>query len=255
MDFIKEATLEKLAQHGYPLRQEGLDPEMGEPSQELKDFCKSVYSSRDASPRVEEKLCKSIKENNTTYTILSGVECAYGGRWPCYLYRIEQSSPTEGDNYDYWHNCQSCTWESRYIWSEQAGWEQEESINIGRLSWRVRGQEYVPSIVPGLSRPKYPSHYDDRVKIKYPYSRKCVKDRLGGTPYDFAFLWDLMVNWGSTFATKVMKAQQAVALQIQKPEWEDLKKEVKGLIRQGETGKNKAQNLIRNYLANERQRS
>ena len=249
MDFIKETVLEKLTQHGHSLRQEGLDPEMGEPSQELKDFCKTVYSSHYASPRVEEKFCKSIKEENTTYTMLSGVECAYGGRWPYYLYRIEQSGPTEGDNYDYWHNCQSCTWESRNIWSEEEGWEQEEAINIGRLSWRVHGQEYVPSCVPGLFKPKYPSHYDDRVELKYPYSRKSVGDRLGGTPYDFAFLWVLMVNRGSILALKVLQAQHKAAQRNAKPEWQEIKKIAHNL---GPQGKQKIQRLVKEFLTRER---
>lgn len=254
MDFIKETVLEKLAQHGYPLKPKGLDPEAGEPSQELKDFSKTVYSSEYASPRLEEKFRKSITEGHTTYTMLSGVECAYGGTWPCYLYKIEQYGPTQKDYY--WHSWQSCTWESRYLWPEKGkNWEQEETINIGKQSLRVAGQEYVPSCVPGLSRPKYPSEYDDRVKIKYPYSRRNLRDRLGGTSYDFAFLWDLMVNRGSSFAMKVLKAQQLASLQNKEPEWEDLKKEVKTLIQQGEKGKNNAQNLIKNYLANRRQHS
>ena len=144
-----------------------------------------------------------------------------------------------------------------YTWhaTREKGWWHEESINIGEQSRRIAGQEYVPSRVPGLSEPKYPSYYDDRVKIKYPYSRRNLRNELGGTPHDFAFLWDLMLYKGEDFAMKVMKAQQAVALQNKKPEWKNLKKEVKTLIQQGEKGKNNAQNLIKNYLANRRQHS
>ena len=188
MDFIKEAVLTKLANYGYPLRQEGLDPEAGEPSQELKDFSKTVYSSEYGSPRIEEKFTQSVTEAHTTYTVLSGVDCAYGGKWPCYQYQIEQNGPTQKDYY--WHKYQSCTWKSRYIWSADAGWEQEESINIGERSYQVRGIEYTSEgcYYPGHVRPRYPTSYDDRVELKYPYSRRMVADRLGGNPYDFAFL-------------------------------------------------------------------
>ena len=93
------------------------------------------------------------------------------------------------------------------------------------------------------------------MKINYPYSRRCVRDELGGTPQDFAFLWDLMVNQGEYMAMKVMKAQEAVALHNKEAKWQELKKEAKELIQQGENGKLKAQNLIRNYLATKGQRS
>jgi len=265
MDFIKETVLEKLEKHGYRLKQKGLDPEMGGPSKELQDFCKTVYCSEYTPPSMADKLCKCVREGNTIYTMLSGAKIGYGDKSPCYLYRIEQSAPLQ-EGY-YWREWQSCTWESEYTWSgemkpkytlhaeREKGWWHEESINIGEQSRRIAGQEYVPSRVPGLSEPKYPSYYDDRVKIKYPYSRRNLRNELGGTPHDFAFLWDLMLYKGEDFAMKVMKAQEAVALHNKEAKWKELKKEAKELIQQGENGKLKAQNLIRNYLATKGQRS
>ena len=159
-DLIKETVLTKLKNYGYHLREEGLEPEAGEPSKELKDFCKSAvrYASQYTPPRKETKFCESVTENNTEYAILTGMEYYYGSRSVYYEYRITQSGPTNRGFY--WHDCQSCTWSSLYNWyGSERGWKQEESINIGKLSWQVRGIEYTTNTARSPAAAPHARHH------------------------------------------------------------------------------------------------
>ena len=252
MDFIKESVLTKLANYGYHLREEGLVPEAGEPSQDLQDFCKTAvrYASQYTPPRKETKSCETVKEGNTVYALVTGMEYYYGCRSVYYEYKIDQTGPTNRGFY--WHDYQSCTWSSRYNWyGPEKGWKQEESINIGEQSYQVRGIEYTSEgcYWPGLVRPKHPTSYDDRVELKYPYSRRRVTE-LGGNQYDFDRLWNLMLDWGSEKALDVLR--QEAARRDADPKWQLTARLNRRLIQKGRI--EEAQRLVKRYLFPYRER-